>query len=237
MLALLLLASSLSSPTVRVELVEAPRAARAPGGALTSSARTGGGKAMAVTTALDAERAFAADARTLGQWTAFRKWAAPDATMFVPQPVNAQAWLNDRKDPPASVDRWPTASYVSCDSGLAVNTGGWKRPDGSVGYFSTVWQRQKDGGWKWIVDRGASRVTPRAKSVRPVLRTAACPARPIDPRLIGYRYGGSDDGASRDGSLQYHWWDGGGDNTALKIELWDTHAFVTVIDDRVASSK
>ena len=27
-------------------------------------------------TAIDAERAFAADAQKLGQWTAFRKWAA-----------------------------------------------------------------------------------------------------------------------------------------------------------------
>ena len=108
----------------------------------------------AATTPVEAERAFAADAQTLGQWTAFRKWATDDATMFVPQPVKAQAFLKDRQDPAKAIDWWPTASFMSCDGSLAVNTGGWKRPDGTVGYFSTVWQRQADGGWKWIVDGG-----------------------------------------------------------------------------------
>ena len=45
--------------------------------------------------------------------------------MFVPQPVNAHEFLKDRKDPPKAIDWWPTASYISCDGSLAVNTGGW----------------------------------------------------------------------------------------------------------------
>ena len=44
-------------------------------------------------TAVDAERAFVADAQKLGQWTAFRKWSAPDAIMFVPRQVNAHVFL------------------------------------------------------------------------------------------------------------------------------------------------
>ena len=36
-------------------------------------------------TAIDAERAFAADAQKMGQWTAFRNYAADDAVMFVSQ--------------------------------------------------------------------------------------------------------------------------------------------------------
>lgn len=105
--------------------------------------------------AVDAERAFAADAHKLGQWTAFRKWAADDALIFVPQPVNAQKWLKDRKDPPVAVFWWPGRSYVSCDGSHAVNTGPWVREWGkSVGYFTTVWQRQSDGGWKWTYDAG-----------------------------------------------------------------------------------
>ena len=38
-------------------------------------------------TALDAERAFAADAQRIGQWSAFRKYADRDAVMFMPQAV------------------------------------------------------------------------------------------------------------------------------------------------------
>ena len=41
--------------------------------------------------AIDAERAFAADAQKIGQWTAFRKWSTPDALMFTPQPVRVYA--------------------------------------------------------------------------------------------------------------------------------------------------
>ena len=42
-------------------------------------------------TAIDAERAFASDAQRIGQWAAFRKYAARDAIMFNPQAV----WARD----------------------------------------------------------------------------------------------------------------------------------------------
>ena len=66
-------------------------------------------------TAIDAERAFAADSQKFGQWTAFRKWSTPDALMFVPQPTKARDFLKGSKNPPASVFWWPGRSYVSCD--------------------------------------------------------------------------------------------------------------------------
>lgn len=157
-------------------------------------------------TALDAERAFAADAQILGQWTAFRKWAAPDATMFVPQPINAQAWLKERKNPPKAIAWWPTATYVSCDGSLAVNTGGWKRPDGAVGYFSTVWQRQQDGGWKWVLDHGDIAATPRPRPVFTHIRKAVC-QRPFHRAELTVHDAGTSGGdiASKDGTLKIGW--------------------------------
>lgn len=90
-------------------------------------------------TAVDAERAFAEDAQKQGQWTAFRKWAAPDALMFTPQPIRAHEFLEGLTDPREPVRWWPGESYVSCDGGFAVNTGPWVRDGGeSVGYFTTV---------------------------------------------------------------------------------------------------
>ena len=89
--------------------------------------------------AIDAERAFAADAQKLGQWTAFRKYAADDAIMFAPQKVNAQEFPKPLKDPPTAVFWWPGKSFVSCDGSYAVNTGPWVRQWGkAVGYFTTV---------------------------------------------------------------------------------------------------
>ena len=37
--------------------------------------------------AVDAEVSFARDAKRIGQWSAFRKWADTDAVMFTPQAV------------------------------------------------------------------------------------------------------------------------------------------------------
>ena len=101
--------------------------------------------AAASPTVIDAERAFAQMAQDKGQWTAFRATAAPDAVMFVPQPVKAQAWLKDKKDPPKAIRWQPTHAWVSCDDKTAVDTGNWQRPDGTVGFFTTIWQRQADG--------------------------------------------------------------------------------------------
>lgn len=136
-------------------------------------------------TALEAEWAFAKAAQEQGQWTAFRAFAAPDAEMFVPERTDAQVWLKDRKDPPRSVEWWPTASYVSCDGRIAVNTGGSKWPDGSSGYFTTVWVRQDDGSWKWTQDHGGPLETARARVDRPTVRTADCTRQPRRlPRMI-----------------------------------------------------
>lgn len=185
-------------------------------------------------TALDAERAFAADARTLGQWTAFRKWAAPDATMFVPQPISAQAWLKDRKDPAKAIEWWPTASYVSCDGSLAVNTGGWKTADGSVGYFSTVWRREQDGSWKWIVDGGDSLKVARAHPTDVKIVRGTCTGMHVSHGPSGPDSG---HGEAADGSLLWTWAVNSDGSRAfvasVKIGTRDT----LVIDDKIAPPK
>ena len=190
-------------------------------------------------TALDAERAFAAAAQSDGQWTAFRRFAAEDATMFTPQPVRAQDFLKDRKDPAKAIDWWPTASYVSCDGSLAVNTGGWKRPDGAVGYFSTVWMRQKNGGWKWIVDGGdalkVARIQPKIVKPKP----ASCKGKPEIDRggfvLVG---DGSDDFiAARDETLMSGWKVEKDGSRSFFASIWTGRRWLQVIDDTIAAPK
>ncbi len=230
MLALLILATA-SLTSVRAELVEAPLVARAESGPSTGSGRTEEGKGSA----LDAERAFAADAQTLGQWTAFRKWASSDATMFVPQPINAQSWLKDRKDPAKAIDWWPTASYVSCDGSLAVNTGGWKRPDGAVGYFSTVWQRQPDGGWKWIVDGGDTLATPRAQFPMVRERIASCDKKPQNPRIELSSPRTSGQGHAPDGTLSWYWTVKPNGERRFLALIWTGTTFESVVADDIAA--
>jgi hypothetical protein len=186
-------------------------------------------------TALDAERAFIADAQKLGQWTAFRKYAADDAVMFVPQRVNAQEFLKDRKDPPVSVYWWPGKSFVSCDGSYAVNTGPWVRGYGkAVGYFTTVWKRQPDGSWKWIYDGGDGLDTPRAEGgdIKPT--GASCSGKPTPPFPVVVEAGDKiERGVSADGSLQWMWTIHADSSRTFEVALWNGKAFVSVLRDDV----
>ena len=193
--------------------------------------------ATAPQTAIDAERAFAADAQKLGQWTAFRKYATDDALMFLPQPSNAQAFLKDRKDPPVAVFWWPGRSYVSCDGSHAVNTGPWVRGWGkAVGYFTTVWKRQPDGSWKWIYDAGDELKTARAEGgdIKPVVAACTKPSELVvhGSPALGNKAGR---GESPDGSLHWTWEtrpDGSRDFTAY---VWDGKKMAAVVEDKVAA--
>ena len=178
-------------------------------------------------TAIDAERAFAADAQKLGQWTAFRNWAAPEAVMFVPQQVNAQEFLKDRADPLVSVFWWPGRSYVSCDGSYAVNTGPWVRQWGkAVGYFTTVWMRQPDGGWKWIYDGGDSLDTARGEGGEIEPRKASCVGKPAAMPDVVH---------SEDGTLAWtNIIEPNGQRTFVAW-IWDGERFEKVISDQFAA--
>ena len=189
--------------------------------------------------AIDAERAFAADAQKLGQWTAFRKYAADDAVMFVPEQINAQAWLKDKKDPAVSVFWWPGRSYVSCDGTIAVNTGPWVREWGKqVGYFTTVWKRQADGGWKWLLDHGDGLENARAEGGDVTPAKASCEGTPEGAVVLGtvgalgYRSGS---GRSNDGTLAWSWTVNPQGARSFLAQQWDGQRFKTIVEDKVAA--
>lgn len=203
---------------------------------LLAAAAPGPAAAPKPMSALDAERAFAADAQKIGQWTAFRKWSTPDALMFVPQPTNAHAFFNKLKNPAVPVFWWPGRSYVSCDGTVAINTGPWVRDYGKqVGYFTTVWVRQKDNGWKWVYDAGDEEKFMRGEGgdIAPVV--AAC-SKPKMPSVAaappaGFKVGS---GRSPDGSLEWAWAVGPDGSRTFLVNLWDGTKRQTVIEDKVA---
>ena len=186
---------------------------------------------LAQASAVDAERAFAVDARKLGQWTAFRAYAAENAVMFDPQPVNARWSLTDKKDPPRSVEWRPAHSFVSCDGMTAANTGPWRA--GGHGYFSTIWAKQPDGAWRWLVDGGDVTKTPKfAWDAEPEVRMASCtPAQ----RMVFVPIRGAEDGASPDGSLAWRYVVRRNGARDFTVWLWNGRAFEKVIDDKVAA--
>ncbi|MBD3730873.1 MAG: hypothetical protein IE933_14330 [Sphingomonadales bacterium] len=130
------------------------------------------------------ELAFARAAQDEGQWTAFADYATKDAVMFVPEPVNAQEWLKKRANPEQAVKWQPHKVWSSCDGSLAVTKGAWQRPDGSVGYFTTVWERQKKGEYRWVLDRGDALQTPLPEPEMIAAEVATCNGKRL-PDLEG----------------------------------------------------
>jgi hypothetical protein len=171
-----------------------------------------------------AEIAFNRLAQEKGQWTAFRETAADDAVMFVPQRVLAKQWLKGKPDPAKSVSWAASSVHVSCDGNLAASTGNWKRSDGSVGYFTTIWRRDKKGQWRWVLDHGDTLAIPREAPEFLVGKVATCRKReksaavpPADDSLTW-----SADVAA-DGSRR------------VSVRAWNGSDYDVVIDDRVAA--
>src|SRR5262245_28307794 len=113
-----------------------------------------------------ADIAFARLAKEKGRWPAFRATAAPDAVMFVPQMVLAQAWLKKAPATSPALAWQPQAAWASCDGSVIVTSGAWQSGK-AVGWYTTVWQRQPDGAYKWVFDHGdATAEAPKAPEMR-----------------------------------------------------------------------
>jgi hypothetical protein len=189
--------------------------------------------------AIDAERAFAADAQRIGQWSAFRKYADRDAAMFTPQAVWARDFLKGRKDPPKSVKWRPTDSFVSCDGRTAVNTGPWFTGEGKPGgYFITVWQRGRQG-WRWEYDGGVPKPVRKPVSAKPVVLRATCGSHsagpPIapPPKLTAKQARTTPEdngrGESADKTLGWDWKVLPSGERTLRVYLWTKGRYAEVI--------
>jgi ketosteroid isomerase-like protein len=132
-----------------------------------------------------AERAFAARAAEVGVARSFLDFMTDDAIVFAPAPVNARELYGSRpqgkapKDGGALLAWWPNWAGISRAGDLGFTTGpaevNGKR---SVNYF-TVWQRQADGGWKWVYDGGASDASQGRPADAPVEALAPGDRSPI----------------------------------------------------------
>lgn len=189
--------------------------------------------------AIDAERAFAARAAKGEQWAAFRDTAAEDAMMFAPHPMVARRFLADRTEPKHPIQWFARASFVSCDGKTAVNTGPWMVPaEDTAGYFTTIWRRQVDGGWRWIYDGGdaTGRIEPAGDT--PKQRKASCRGQARD--VMGAPQEGVEQqsaGRSADSTLQWRWTYTPEGARALDVYLWNGRRMERVIANRIAAPR
>jgi hypothetical protein len=198
--------------------------------------------AAALPTAVDAERAFARDAQTTGQWTAFRKYAHQDAVMFTPQAVWAHEFLKDRKDPPKSVEWHPSRGWVSCDGRTAVNVGPAFRNGKAYGNFNTVWQR--DGqDWRWVYDNGSALDPKDLARKKPLVRKASCRAKapgapvipppPLSAKQARTTPEDNGRGESADKTLGWDWKVEKDGSHRLRVFLWNGRKYEPVVTNLV----
>ena len=174
-------------------------------------------------TIVAAEIAFARAAREQGQWTAFKMFAAPGALLHGANgPFPIEPWLATQTDPPQAVQWEARAVAISCDGALAVSQGRLTTPDGKVGNFVTVWERQGNGEYRYVFDAGGLDV-PQPPPRKPIERgdivvtsidavqglVASCPrgdgAIPPPPAIPVGEEGKADARLSRDGTLRWRW--------------------------------
>lgn len=184
------------------------------------------------TAVIATELAFARAAQEDGQWTAFAHYAADDAVMFVPEPVNAKDWLKKQQNPAQAVTWQPYQVWSSCDGSLAVTKGAWQKPDGTAGYFTTVWQRRgRDGDYtyKWVLDQGDTLAEPLAAPEFVQASVADC----TRGQSGGEGAAMATAKASNDGTLRYQWSIAGGGARHLTVEMLVDGEMKTVLTSDV----
>ncbi len=178
------------------------------------------------------EFAFARAAQEDGQWTAYSDLAADDAVLFVPQPVNAKTWLKGRANPPQAMIWRPHRVWSSCDGSLAVAQGGTQLADGSAGYFTTVWQRQEDGSYKWTMRASGALDAPLVEPEMVQTQVATCTPRPAT--AAGEEAQGGPSGASRDRTLSWSTQVAPDGSRIFSLLMWDGEERNEVLHQEVA---
>ena len=120
---------------------------------------------------VDTEHAFAAAAAAKGTRSAFLEYLADDGLVFTPDSTNGKAFWTARTTSPSLLSWAPNYADISSNGILGYTTGNWEyrakgKDDapGAFGDFITLWLRQPDGRYRFVVDIGVSHDKPEKYS-------------------------------------------------------------------------
>ena len=116
------------------------------------------------------EQAFSKMAEEKNTRDAFMAFIADDGLLFRPGAVNGKKWMIEHPvPPPKDTDKKPLLAWQPAFAGMAASgdmgftTGPWEAKEDikdekpqAYGHFVTVWKKQADGSWKFVVDLGIS---------------------------------------------------------------------------------
>ncbi|HET9713267.1 MAG TPA: nuclear transport factor 2 family protein [Pyrinomonadaceae bacterium] len=115
------------------------------------------------------EQSFSRMAAEKNTRDAFLAFIADDGLLFRPGAVNGKKWMLEHPTPPPPDNKRPLLAWQPSFAGMAAagdlgfTTGPWEakqdvndtKPSG-YGHFVTLWKKQPDGTWKFVVDLGIS---------------------------------------------------------------------------------
>ncbi len=129
-----------------------------------------------------AEQAFDAYTALHGFTHGFHEWSAEDGVSIGPKgPRPIHKILSDaiakdpsERDAPSKLRWWPLRAAASQSGDLGWDLGGWKNGDDpNGGWYFTIWAKQTDGSWRWMVDTGAGKAPLTQVPVAAALTTDA----------------------------------------------------------------
>ena len=116
---------------------------------------------------VETEQAFSKTAEVKNARDAFMEFIADDGLLFRPNAVNGKKWMNEHPVPPSEKHpllAWqPIFAQMAAAGDLGFTTGPWEfkgdikdeKPAG-YGHFVTLWKKQADGQWRFVLDLGIS---------------------------------------------------------------------------------
>jgi len=125
---------------------------------------------------VETERAFSRTSEEKGTREAFDAFIAEDGILFRPTPVLGKKWMQEHPLPALptrSVLSWqPIFADVARAGDLGYTTGPWQfRKDlkeakpAAFGNFMTVWKKQANGSWRFVLDLGISNPEPKSAAI------------------------------------------------------------------------
>lgn len=118
---------------------------------------------------VEAEHAFAQKSIDEGMKPAFLAYAAPEGVIVNRNGlVNAiETWSKRDPAPAGLLTWWPTYADVSRAGDMGWTTGPFEfrekptdEKPADTGHFFTIWRKQPDGAWKWVLDFGVRHPAP-----------------------------------------------------------------------------
>ena len=141
-------------------------------------------------TLVETERAFSRTSEEKGIREAFSTFIADDGILFRPRAVKGKEWMRQHPLPPATTRpllTWqPIFAAISQAGDLGYTTGPWQYKSdikdakpAAFGNFMTIWKKQPDDSWKFVLDLGVSHPSPKT--------TVSLWQPPTSPRPLALR--------------------------------------------------